>query len=118
MKRKREKIRLAKKTGWYHGHSKQDPFVLYCPETELDLCMAYDEGWSEGINAPGDAKNPYGIYQDNRVPKTGWYKSDGTKAHFFLKDQTRTHCKMLNFNGRFEPVLSLSDQMMCKACRR
>lgn len=70
MKRKREQVRIAKKRGWYQGRDNQDPEVLYDPWTELELCIAYDEGWSEGINAPDDAKNPYGIYEDNRISKT------------------------------------------------
>lgn len=118
MKRKRERIRLAKKEGWYRGHLKQDPLILYDPETELDLCLAYDNGWKEGVNAPDNATNPYGIYTDNRVLKTGWYKAIATKAHFFSRDMTRASCGMLNFNGRFEPVTHPPEQMMCKACRK
>lgn len=118
MKRKRERVRLAKKEGWYRGHSKQNPLVLYDPEYDLDLCIAYEEGWGEGINAPDDATNPYGIHEDNYVPTTGWYKASETKAHFFVKGMTRASCGMLNFNGRFEPVSHPPERMMCKACRK
>lgn len=119
MKRKQERVRLAKKEGWYAGHSRQDPIVLYDPETELELCIAYDEGWSIGINAPDDAKNPYGIYQRNRVPKSGWYKYESMeKAHFFLKGCTSSVCGMVFFDEGCEPLSHPDETTQCKSCHK
>ncbi|MEA3643621.1 MAG: hypothetical protein VBE63_27375 [Lamprobacter sp.] len=120
MKRQQERIRIAKKQGWYRGYSKQDPLVLYDPETELGLCVAYDEGWSEGINAPDNATNPYGIYENNRAPKTGWYKYESMeKAHFFRKGCTSSFCGMVFFLAeKIEPISHPDVSIQCKSCRK
>ena len=116
MKRKRERIRIAKREGWAQGYRQQDPDVIYNAETEIDLCIAYDEGWSEGVSAPLGARNPYGITEANRVPRTCWYQATGQIPHFFIKDTSRSACGMVYFTSRHAKVDSPTEQ--CIACRR
>lgn len=116
MRRKRERTRIARREGWARGNSQQDPVVIYDPETEIDLCVAYDQGWSEGASAPRGADNPYGITEENRVPRTHWHQAPGQIPHFFIKGTSRSACGMVYFTSRHSQIDHPSDP--CQACRR
>ena len=116
MKRKTERIRLAKKEGWHTGHNKKEPQVLYDLTTEIELCLAYDAGWVEGSEAPDDAINPYGVYHSNRVPKSGWYKHENaSKVHFYYKGCTSSACGMARFDAERCTLIAAEK---CKVCCR
>jgi len=54
--------RLANKRGWYDGHSKRDKESY--PYDEIQMCIEYENGYYEGLDADINARNPYGIYTD------------------------------------------------------
>lgn len=67
----KDRRRLARKSGWYAGKSlasqaapenlnKIEPESW--PYKELELCLEYEAGFYEGIDASGQDKNPYGLY--------------------------------------------------------
>lgn len=55
--RKATLIRLAKKRGWYDGHSGLEP--------HQDADENYFDGYHEGLGAPKEQhRNPYGVYDE------------------------------------------------------
>lgn len=115
MKRKRELTRIAKKQGWYRGHSGEEP--VSWPFDEIELCLAYEEGWNEGANAPENAKNPYGKYDQNYVKKSGWYKAEHMKAHFYREGAISSCCGIAGFDDRFIRIENPTEHVKCKHCR-
>ena len=56
----KEHKRIAKKKGWYEGHAKRDKESW--PYDEIQLCIEYEQGYYEGLDADVNAKKPYGVY--------------------------------------------------------
>lgn len=59
----KEHRRIARKKGWYEGHTKQD--IKSWPYDEVQLCIDYEEGYYEWLDADVDSINPYGVYSEN-----------------------------------------------------
>jgi hypothetical protein len=123
MRRMRERIRLAAKAGWHCGKGRHEcnPFGLYDADTEFELCIAFEKGWSLGVGAADGDVNPFGIQAVNRAPVTGWYIAGGVeKAHFFKRGQIQSRCAMVSFCERFERTQDPFGQghVLCKVCSR
>jgi hypothetical protein len=116
MKPNRQQIRLARKNGWYKGNNNEDPEKW--PYEQIELCLEYEAGWSEGLESVKGATNPYGIYSENISTQTGWFKTNKNKAHFFMKDQITSKCGTINFYVDYERLSTTTEKERCKSCLR
>lgn len=94
MKPTKDHRRIARKRGWYDGHSKETRQSY--PYDEIELCIEYECGYYEGLDAADNEINPYGYYEDERKLPIAWacYEKTGI-THFFREGNASSVCGLV-----------------------